>query len=401
MKKRVVIGITSGIAAYKILDLVRLFKSEDNDISVVMTRLAVKMVDIKAFEEEVGEENIHRELFDSEFDYRIILKKRKVDHIELADSAHVICIAPATANCIAKLAHGIADDFLTTMVLASHSPIILCPSMNVHMWTNPVTQENIEKLKKRGFIIVPPEKGPLACGYEGMGRLSHLERIKGEILEQAERSDSLSGKTILVTSGSTKEYIDDVRYVSNNSSGKMGTALSDECHLRGAKVILIRSEKSREPRYLYESIEFETAEHLETLLKTHVPRADVVIHVAAVGDFSVKKIQGKISSKTSPHISFSKQKKLSDIIKKINPNVFLVVFKAEWNVSEAELLKNAKEKLHDSSADVVIANDLSKKDRGFMSDTNEVILVTEKKNRKLHLASKQNIARGIIDSLRI
>src|SRR3989344_2894925 len=203
-QKTVVLCITSGIAAYKMLDFIKLLKKEGVDVEVVMTSSATKMLNPKEVEKASGNK-VYSELFEKGFDYKNILKIRKVDHIDLADRADVIVIAPATANVIAKIAHGIADDFLTTMVLAANSPIVISPSMNVHMWNNPVTQENVAKLKKRGFIIIPPEKGLLACGYEGSGRLPHIKKIKDEVLRQISYSKSLFGKKIIVTAGGTIE----------------------------------------------------------------------------------------------------------------------------------------------------------------------------------------------------
>ncbi|MDP3941363.1 MAG: bifunctional phosphopantothenoylcysteine decarboxylase/phosphopantothenate--cysteine ligase CoaBC [bacterium] len=398
MKKTVVLGITSGIAAYKMLDFLRLLKKEDVAIEVVMTAQAEKIVHPKDIERVTGKK-VYTDLFEEGFDYKNILKVRKVDHIDLADRADVIVIAPATANVIAKLAHGIADDFLTTMVLASNSPIVLSPSMNVHMWNNPVTKENIATLKKLGFIIIPPERGLLACGYEGPGRLPHLEKIRDEVLHQSAKSKELTGRTVLVTAGATIEKIDDVRFITNKSSGKMGAALADECQLRGAKVILIRARNAVEPRYVMEQETFETFEELEKLVKKYIKSTDVMFHTAAVGDFSAKqKRYGKTKSNASFALHFTPQKKLSNEIKTLNPKIKLIVFKAEWGFSEKELVNRAKKKLLESRAESIVANDISQSDRGFAADENEVMIV--KKNgdvKKINLASKQKIAKEIVD----
>lgn len=399
MNNVVVLGITSGIAAYKTLDLVSELRKEGVNVSVVMTNSARQMVDINEFERASGNK-VHTELFEKEFDYKNILQKRKVDHIDLADRADAICIAPATANVIAKIANGIADDFLTTMVLAANSPVILSPSMNVHMWTNPITQENIKKLKKRGFIIIPPETGALACGYEGPGRLPHFKKIKHEIMDSLSYSKSLSRKKIIVTAGATREKIDDVRFITNNSSGKMGTAIADECHLRGADVILLQAKDSQVPRFVYKTETFESVEQLDLLIKQYTKKADIFFHTAAVGDFGIlNEDSGKISSKKTLLLKLSPQKKLSDEIKKINKHIQLIVFKAEWGLSEKELIKKAREKLQTSTADLVVANDLSRLDRGFQSDTNEIILVQKGKNKKVSLRSKQECAKVILDEV--
>ncbi len=400
MKKIVVLGVTSGIAAYKSIELVQLLKKEGAEVFVVMTESATKMIPASEFAKASGKK-VNDSLFEENFNYKDILKLRKVDHIDLADKADVIVIAPATANVIAKLAAGIADDFLTTMILASNSPIVLSPSMNVHMWNNPVTQENLKRLKKRGYIIVPPEKGPLACGYEGPGRLPHVTAIKQEVMRQVAYSKSLVGKHILVTTGGTMEKIDDVRSITNRSSGKMGIAIAEECFLRGASVTLLRSVSSVTPRYLIKEEVFESTEDLAALVKRFVPSADILFHVAAVADFKLAEPrQGKTTSAESLDLHLKPQIKISNEIKKINPSVKLVLFKAEWGLSDEALIKRAKEKLAESNADAVIANDVSKADRGFSVDTNEVLLVTKNgKTVHLPLASKQKIANQVLEKL--
>lgn len=399
MKKTVVLGVTSGIAAYKSIELIRLLKAEDVDIFVIMTKAATKMVDPKEFVKASGH-RVFTELFAKDFDYENILKARKVDHIDLADRADVFVVAPATANVIAKIVHGLADDFLTTSLLASNSPIVLCPSMNVHMWNNPITQENIKRLQQLGYIIIPPERGMLACGYEGPGRLPHLETIKQEVMKHIVYSKSFMGKKVLITAGGTVEKIDDVRFIGNRSSGKMGAAIAEECHLRGAEVLLLRAKSAVETRYLMRQDTFETTEELWQLVKKYVKDYDVIFHTAAVGDFGISNAkQGKTSSKRTLRLDLKQNVKISDEIKKLNPKIRLIVFKAEWGLSEQELIKKAKKKLKESKADAVIANDVSKPDRGFMADENEVIIVTKDKTEKVSLRLKRDVAKEVVDSL--
>jgi len=400
MKKTIVFGVTSGIAAYKSIELVELLKKEGVEVFVVMTESATKMVPVEAFEKASGNK-VNESLFDENFDYKDILKLRKVDHIDLADKADVIVIAPATANVIAKLAAGIADDFLTTMVLAGNSPIVLCPSMNVHMWNNPVTQENLTRLKKRGYIVIPPEKGPLACGYEGQGRLPHVTAIKQEVMRQVAYSKSLIGKHIVVTAGGTMEKIDDVRSITNRSSGKMGVAIAEECFLRGATVTLLRSVSSVTPRYLMQEEVFESTEELYELVKRFVPSVDILFHVAAVADFKLAEpLQGKTTSTQSLALNLKPQIKISNEIKKLNPRIKLILFKAEWGSAKQNLVKAAKEKLVESNAEAIIANDVSKPDRGFSVDMNEVLLITKSgRPVSLPLASKQEVAHQLLEEL--
>ncbi len=399
-KKTVILGVTSGIAAYKSLELIKLLQNEDFQVHVIMTKSAQQMVSKKEFEEVSGNK-VHTELFEDAFDYKDILKTRKVDHIDLADKADVFVIAPATANAIAKLAHGIADDFLTTTVLATTAPIIVCPSMNVHMWENPVTQENISTLRKREFIIVDPEKGPLACGYEGQGRLATLTHIKDEVVRLLKQSKRLQGKKILITAGGTQEPIDGVRSITNRSSGKMGIALAEECYLQGADVILLRATNSVAPRYLMQEELFQTVGDLFELLKKYVVSSDIIFHTAAVSDFQVEQPTiGKIPSSQKIQISLIPQIKLIDHIKKLNPKIHLIGFKAEYGLREEELIQSAFKKLQITNADAIVANDISKQQSGFESDMNEVsIIFPDKTVKKIPHASKKEIANEIVSLL--
>lgn len=398
--KTIVLGVTSSIAAYKSLDLVKELRKEGLDVFVIMTAKAAKMVSPDAFKKASGHK-IAIELFEKGFNYKKILQARKVNHIELADKADILVIAPATANVIAKLAYGFADDFLTTTALAISAPIIICPSMNVNMWNNPIVQENISKLREQKFHIVEPDSGMLACGYEGVGRLANIKTIKNEILAQLNYTNSLKGKKIIVTTGATMEKIDDVRYITNRSSGKMGIAIAQECNLRGANVLLLRAKNSVKPRYSIKEEQFTTSGELFSLVKKHVKNYQYFYHAAAVSDFSVKnKYPGKLSSKQSVSISLKPQIKILDQIKKLNPKIRLIGFKAEYTSNEKKLIRAARKKIKESHADVVIVNDVSQKDRGFEVDQNEVHIVSSDGSIKhLALSSKKEIAEKIVDYL--
>lgn len=396
--KTVVLGVTSGIAAYKALDLIKELRQEGVDVFVIMTVKAAKMISPAAFKEASGHE-VSLELFEKGFDYKRVLRVRKVDHIRLADKANVMVIAPATANIIAKLAYGFADDFLTTTVLATSAPIILCPSMNVKMWNNPIVQENITKLRKRKFHIVEPDSGMLACGYTGVGRLANIKTIKSEILAQLNYTNSLKGKKIIVTAGGTREKIDDVRYITNRSSGKMGIAIAEVCYLRGASVLLFRAKNSVKPHYPMKEKQFVTSEELFSLVKKHAKDYQYFYHTAAVSDFAVEnKYQGKLSSQQALTITFKPQIKILEQIKKLNPKIKLIAFKAEYIANEKRLIQAALKKLKESNSDVIIANDVSQKDRGFEVDQNEVyIILPDGSTKHLALASKKEIAKNIVD----
>lgn len=400
-KKTVVIGVSSGIAAYKTLALVQVLKQQGMDVWVVMTKHAAEMVSPSEFEK-VSKNKVYSNLFEQGFDYKTILKSRAVDHIALADRADVMVIAPVTANILAKIAHGIADDFLTTTVLAVTAPIILCPSMNVHMWHNPVVQRNISLLQEQGYHIIEPDSGMLACGYEGKGRLAAISIIKQEVDKLLTYSTSLKGKRMLVTAGATRENIDSIRFITNRSSGKMGAAIAEECYLRGANVHLLRAKSAVSPRYHINESVFSTADELLILIKKHIKKYDMLFHTAAISDFTVKNPhQGKISSKKPLQIQLAPRPKILDMIKKMHSTISLIAWKAEYGLSEDELTKVAFKRLQESNADAMIANDVSSETSGFDVDMNEVMLVLKDgTSKKIHFAKKRDIAKQIIDCLR-
>jgi phosphopantothenoylcysteine decarboxylase/phosphopantothenate--cysteine ligase len=401
MRETIVIGITSSIAAYKSLELIKLLREEDLAIFVIMTKSAAKMVSPEEFQQASGHE-VFIELFEKDFDYKKILDVRKVDHIQLADKAAVFVIVPATANVIGKLAYGIADDFLTTTTLAVEKPIIICPAMNIHMWENPVVQENITKLKTRGYQIIQPTEGMLACGYEGKGKLEDIQLIKQEILQQLAKNESMKSKKILVTAGGTREKIDDVRYITNRSSGKMGAAIAEACFMRGAEVLLLRAEHAEKPRYNIKQETFTSAKDLFTLIKKHSKDYDYIYHAAAVSDFQVKQfVTGKISSKENHMLELQPTEKIVNQIKKFNQKIKVIAFKAVYGLDETKVFDNAWEKLQESNADAIIVNDVSKPDRGFESDQNEVYVITKDKQiKKIPHAKKREVAEKIVDLIK-
>jgi len=397
MNKTIILGVTSGIAAYKSLNLVKELRKVGIDVFIIMTKHASKMVPPTDFEKISGHK-VAIELFEKGFGYKSVLQSRVVDHIALADKANVMVIAPATANVIAKLAHGIADDFLTTTALAVTAPIIICPSMNANMWNNPVVQENITKLKQRDYHIVEPEIGMLACGYKGIGRLADVNTIKEEVLDKLNYTNSLRGRKIIITAGGTMEKIDDIRYITNRSSGKMGIAIAEECYMRGADVLLLRAKNSVKPRYLIKEKLFTSAEELSLLVKKYVKSYQYFYHVAAVSDFIVENnIKGKLPSKFPITIRLKPQIKILDEIKKLNPKIRLIAFKAEYISCREKLIQVALHRLNESHADAIIANDVSMNDRGFEVDTNEVyIILSDGTTKHLSLTSKRKIAKNMV-----
>ena len=395
--KTVVLGVTGGIAAFKVLELIAILKHSGIHVIVIATPAATRIITPKQFTK-AGATNVLTQLFQPNFDYKKILKARRVEHIDIAQSSSLIVIAPATANIIAKLAAGIADDYLTTTVLAATCPILIYPSMNTVMWRNPVTQKNVAYLRSLGMQIITPVSGILACGTEGEGRLPAVKKISDEIMAQLSRTNSLQGKRVLVTAGGTREPIDAVRFLTNRSSGKMGIAIAEECYLRGANVTLLRSRTSVQPRYPLNEYLFDTADDLEQFVEKHIRQADICFHVAAVSDFSVQATPIKFSSQRSHALTLLPRPKIIDTIKKQNPKVFLVSFKAEAGLMDDGLVDAAKKKLKESQSDVVVANHIDRPNQGFGVDTNEVFIVT-KQGAVTHvpLTSKHQVAQQTLN----
>ncbi len=397
MKPTILLGVSGGIAAVKVPTLVERLTAHGLNVEIIETQSASRIVPPHDLAKLTGHP-VYTQLFDQSFDGKRVLQNRKVEHIDLADSADLFVVVPATASVIAKLANGFADDYLTTTALAVTCPVVVCPSMNVHMWTHPATQKNIGKLRALGYHILGPDSGMLACGYTGEGRLIDIERLTVAILQFTSLTQPLAGKKVLVTAGATIEPIDDVRMMTNKSSGKMGVALAEAACLAGASVLLLRSTTSTAPRLALTEEVFDTAERLETLMKKYCPAFDIAIHAAAVADFSIKNRRaGKTSSKTPLALELEPRKKILESIKTYNPNIFLVAFKAEWNVSNQNLTHLAKERLGKANADLIVANDVGRPNQGFQSDDNEVFVI-DKRGRVTHLAKahKSIIAQQIV-----
>ena len=393
----ITVGITSGIAAFKILTLIDLLK-KDHDIDVILSSHASHMIDTAEIERSIGKP-VYTDLFPKDFDYKTVLQKRTVDHIEIAKRTELFVVAPTTANLLGKLAHGIADDFLTTTLLATKAPVLLCPSMNTEMWFHPAVQANLKRVQEYGYSIMKPSSGALACGTEGIGRLPEPNQIYEKIQNMMRDRSSLKGKKIIVTAGGTIEPIDSARVITNKSTGKMGIAIAQECANRGAEVLLLRSASAIQSHYPFTQHRFETSDSLEKLLKQSINNYDIVIHAAAVSDFSVVSTPGKIDSASTVDLRLTPQKKIIDEIKKWNPSIKLIGFKAIHTISD-QALQELKTKMKKNSADAVIINDISRTDIGFGSDDNEVLMLfPDGTIEKLNKASKQEIAQTIIHTL--
>jgi len=400
--KNIVIGVTGSIACYKVLDLIGKLRKSGTNVYVIMTESAAKLVDIKDFKKISGNE-VQTDLFLPSIDYKDYIKKNKpIKHISLADIADLFLICPATANIIGKMANGIADDLLSTSIMATNAPVLICPAMNVKMWKNKIMQENVKKLKNLNYELVDPEYGELACGYKGVGRLATLDRIIDRLKIIIERRSDLKGKKILVTAGATSEEIDPVRVITNKSSGKMGVYIAEEAFLRGADVTLIRGANSVEPQYHFKDIKIYSVNDLFNEIKKNIKDADIVIHAAAVSDFTIEnKSNKKIKSNENLHLELTPTTKIFENIKKLKKNIVLIGFKAEYNVSEKILVERAYGLLKDANADFVVANDVGKKGRGFDAETNEVFIVDRnKKAAHVNLADKRVIGNKILDEIK-
>lgn len=399
VKKTIIIGVTGSIAAYKTIEIVKILKEKGTDIHVVMTPSATALVDPKDFEKASGNPT-HVHLFDSTVDYKAYLKNNKpMEHISLADKAELILVCPATANVLSKVANGIADDLLTSSILATNAPVVFAPAMNVKMWKNPATQNNVKALKNYGYYFVDPEYGELACGYEGIGRLAHGEKIVEMVKSLLERRSELHGKKVIVTAGATEESLDAVRVLTNRASGKMGAAIVDEAFLRGAEVVLIRGKHAVSSRYHFKEIIVETSDDMLAAIKKEIKNTDIFFHTAAVSDFSLNKpLEEKIKSDDDWHLTLIPKGKILNQLKKLNPKTVVIGFKAEHNVSTKNLIDAAYEILQNSHADFIVANDVGKKGQGFALDTNEVEVINKRKKiRHISFTTKQHIASQLVD----
>ncbi|MBI4744649.1 MAG: bifunctional phosphopantothenoylcysteine decarboxylase/phosphopantothenate--cysteine ligase CoaBC [Actinobacteria bacterium] len=383
--KKVLLGVTGGIAAYKSAEIARLLIRSGATVQVVMTEAATKFITPFTFKAITNKEVI-TSLFDENSD--------PITHISAAKKADIILIAPATANIIAKIANGIADDALSTIVLASSAPMIFAPAMNTQMYLNPETQENISKLKRKGFEIIEPETGELACGDEGIGRLASIDEIIESVISEVNRKDDLKGKTIIVTAGGTREPIDSLRYITNRSSGKMGYAIAGEAAKRGAKVILISAPANLIPPSRAEFVEIETASELKVEIDKYFSESDALIMSAAIADFSpVQKIEGKI--KKDGKIRTLELKENPDILKELGRNKKQQILTG-FALEDKNLIENAKKKLEEKNLDFIVANDISV----IGSDFNQIAIIDKNGDiKEFPEMSKTETARIIIDYL--
>lgn len=388
--KEIVLGVTGGIAAYKAAELVRLLVKEEANVYVVMTRNAQEFMTPLTFQTLSGNPVI-TDLF-------TLVEEQKIGHIALADLAELIIILPATANIIGKIANGIADDFLSTMVMASKAPVLFAPSMNVNMWENKALQKNIQTLVERGYHFIEPGEGELACRWYGKGRLAELNEVVERIEDLLSQKD-LKGEKILITGGPTQEPIDPVRFITNRSSGKMGYALAKAARRRGAEVILVTGPTSLPlPRRDIEIVPVQTAEEMRRAVFAHVQGCSAVIKAAAVSDFRPKamSLQKLKKASASPYLELEKTEDILGEIGKKKGDRILVGFAAETE----DLVTNARKKLMEKNLDLIVVNDVTKPGVGFGLDTNQVkILYPSGEVKDLPLMSKEEVSQSILDDV--
>ncbi len=390
---KIALGVSGGIAAYKAAEIVRLLQDRGLRVQVIMTRAAQEFVRPLTFAALSGEKVITG-LFDSGGEQPNL--DSAVEHIAVAQSIDALLVAPATADIIAKFAHGVADDFLTTLYLATTAPVVIAPAMNVNMWDHPATRANIEALRARGVRIVEPDAGYLACGMSGPGRLAANEAIVAAALEALGAGQDLAGETVLVTAGPTREPIDPVRYLGNHSSGKMGYAIAEAALRRGARVILVSGPTNLKAPAGAEVIGVNTADEMRQAVLSRFEEATVIIKAAAVADYRPRQAAPqKIKCKTAITLELEPTPDILAEVGRRKGSRIVVGFAAETE----NILENARKKLAAKSVDAMVVNDVSRHDIGFNSDRNAVTIITSSEVIEVPESSKWEVAHRVLDAV--
>ncbi|MCX0384305.1 bifunctional phosphopantothenoylcysteine decarboxylase/phosphopantothenate--cysteine ligase CoaBC [Clostridium perfringens] len=390
-KKCVVVGVSGGVAVYKALDVISRLRKKDVEVHVIMTKSATEFVTPLSFQS-LSQNMVITDMFAEP-------KAWEIQHISLAKKADLMLIVPATANIIGKVANGIADDMLSTTIMATKAPVVFCPAMNTNMYENPIVQRNISLLKEFGYEFIEPASGRLACGDEGKGKLQDTEIIAEETLRRLHSTKDLLGKKVVVTAGPTMVPIDPVRILTNRSSGKMGYSIAEEARDRGAEVVLISGPTSlRKPNGI-KVIDIKTNEDMFNAIKNEFKDADIVIKSAAVADYKAKNYSNEKIKKTGDDLKliFERDRDILKTLGDMKKNQILVGFAAE----SSNLKENAKGKLDRKNLDYIVANDISKPETGFASDENKVTIISKSGEEvSLEKMSKREVAKNIFDIIK-
>ena len=388
--KSIIIGVSGGIAAYKTAYLVSALSKTEADVNVIMTENACEFISPLVFETLTGNK-CYVNTFDRNF-------KFDVEHISLAKKADIFMIAPATANVIAKIANGIADDMLTTTFLASKCKKIVSPAMNTAMFENQITQDNIAKLKKYGIGVVEPQSGLLACGDTGAGKMPEPDFLFDVIEREIAREKDMLGKKVLVTAGATMESLDPVRFLTNHSSGKMGFAIAKEAMLRGAEVTVVKANTTAEIPNFVKIVEVSSAKDMFDAVTALSEQQDIIVKAAAVADYTPESYVDSKIKKKDGDLSIP-LKRTMDILKYLGENKKEGQFLCGFSMETDNMLENSKAKLSKKNADMIVANNLKDAGSGFKTDTNAVTLITRDGHRSLELKSKAEVAKEIFDEI--
>lgn len=385
--KHIVLGVTGSIAAYKTASLASMLKKQRADVTVIMTKNAANFINPITFEELTGNKCLV-DTFDRNFVH-------SVEHISLARQTDVFLIAPASANVIAKAACGIADDMLTTTFLACDCPKIVAPAMNTRMYRNPVTQDNLKRLRHYQTEVITPAKGYLACGDVGEGKMPEPE-VLFEYLVRALTPKDMTGQKVLVTAGPTREKIDPVRYISNHSTGKMGYAIARAAMMRGAEVTLVTGKTQLTPPVRVETIEITTAAEMAEAVKSLAEEQDIIIKAAAVADYRPKYTAEEKLKKKESDMSIALER-TEDILGFLGAHKRKGQFLCGFSMETENMEQNSREKLHKKNLDLIVANNLKQQGAGFGTDTNIVTLLSETDSVQLPMMSKESVANRLLD----
>lgn len=388
--KNIVLGVSGGIAAYKIANLASKLVKNHANVYVIMTENATNFINPITFETLTGNRCIV-DTFDRNFEFN-------VEHVSLAKLADIFMIAPATANVIGKINAGIADDMLTTTVMAATCPVIILPAMNTNMYKNPITQRNINSLKEYGYKFIEPKAGRLACDDEGVGRMPEPEELFDYICDELLFEKKLIGKKVLVTAGPTVEAIDPVRFITNHSTGKMGYAIARVAAAMGAEVTLISGPTSIEPPIRVNTINIESAKEMFKVVKDHFDESDIIIKSAAVADYTPCEYVNEKIKKSDDDMSI-KLKRTDDILAYVGENKRDNQFVCGFSMETENMLENSKAKLKKKNVDMIVANNIKVEGAGFATDTNVVTFIKENEVKELPIMNKLDVAYELLKTI--